>query len=313
MTFFDIFALLGIVGGACLGGFFGGTLMGGLGAVLGALGGGLVGGVLGRLPFALALLGVKKDLDQMSSEALRQELQSGVWTMRHVWMGALAGRGEEVFSALPIVEGMLCSEELAVRHHAGVILDQHFPELLDACGGVRFAPVPPDDRDPHMTHGLERCQQLADGLAPIAEQLAALQGEIADLGAPASVRPLLHALAAEEGRRPRSEAIQLALRAAIRRSSLSSAEREWLREQLDALWQTRPERRPFLPALGLVLATPSALRMLEGWAESPDLTEQTQRQLQDAMAQLSQQLQAETGQLSLASAGPAEGALSHGD
>lgn len=141
LTVFDIFELTAAVGG-CIAGFQTGYVTWGwLGAIAAALGGLCVGVVVGRIPSALTLAFLRRDLQRCDTATLKERLGSQSY-VSHFIVPVLRRRGEAERDLQEPMLSLLLAESSDERWHAWRTVNLCFPDLAERLRGndVRGAP-----------------------------------------------------------------------------------------------------------------------------------------------------------------------------
>jgi hypothetical protein len=129
LTLFHVLPLLGAFAGLAIGIGEGGRLFGMVGAVGGAIIGCYFGFVAGRLPFALGLWAVRRQLAAKSVVELRADLRDPNCFIANVVLLELHRRGEDIRPELSVVLDMLVSEDFGRRGQGWAALSSAFPDM----------------------------------------------------------------------------------------------------------------------------------------------------------------------------------------
>jgi hypothetical protein len=152
MTIFDVFQLTCTFGGMTLGFLMGHRHFGLAGGIVGVVVGMAVGVFVGRLPLALSLWWLKRDLKQSSIAGLKSKLDRQFY-LSHLIIAELVVRGEPVESFKSYVLALLHSDAADKRNFGWNNLRIWFPELAEKMEG--FKPSNPTEECERRLKGLD--------------------------------------------------------------------------------------------------------------------------------------------------------------
>jgi uncharacterized protein YggL (DUF469 family) len=128
-TLFDVLELTGLLIGGFYAGKYGYASFGYIGGIIGLLVGGFVGLIIFRLPFALSLFFMRRNLEKSSSQELRERLHNGEYYDAHFLLAHLLERGEDVSNEIPLfIDWMKADNELC-RQYGWFSLKLVLPEI----------------------------------------------------------------------------------------------------------------------------------------------------------------------------------------
>jgi hypothetical protein len=157
-TLFDAFEVSGLILGGILGGEYGYANFGYIGGVVGLLVGGFAGLIILRLPFALSLLFMRRNLEKSSSQKLRERLHNGEYYIAHHIIPQLLVQGEDVSDEIPLFIDWMKAETEFCRRCGWVSLKLVLPEI----------PSCVDEYNP--MDSTEKCRELALRIADSIEK-----------------------------------------------------------------------------------------------------------------------------------------------
>lgn len=141
LTLFDVFELTAAVG-VCIVGFqIGYMTWGWLGAIALALGGLGVGVVVGRIPGALTLAFLQRDLRRCDTATLKERLRSQYY-LSHFIVPILRRRGEAERDLQEQTLSLLLAESSDERWHAWRTVNLCFPDLAERLRGIDVRGAP---------------------------------------------------------------------------------------------------------------------------------------------------------------------------
>ena len=141
LTLFDLFELTAAVGGCIVGSQIGYVSWGWLGAIAVALGGLRVGVVVGRIPSALTLAFLQRDLRRCDTATLKERLRSQYY-VSHFIVPVLRRRGEAERDLQEQMLSLLLAESSDERWHAWRTVTLCFPDLARRLRGIDVRGAP---------------------------------------------------------------------------------------------------------------------------------------------------------------------------
>lgn len=130
MTLFDLLHWCAIGAAVAVGATMGYHQFGIVGAVGGGAAGFVLGYILGRLPLAVMLLLLRRDLRRSSADRLRERINSQYF-ISHLIMAELASRDEDLEPIRAAVKAQLDSDEEDIRRFGRANAQHWFPDLID--------------------------------------------------------------------------------------------------------------------------------------------------------------------------------------
>lgn len=144
-TLFDVFLLVGLIGGIACGISLGAKWMGLPGAIGVGILGGVLGAFLGQLPKFMTLRLLVRWLRRMSSQELKAFLRSPDCLTHNVVLLELLSRGESIAPELPVVLELLTSDRPDRRGCGWAALASAYPEVAEKFDALR-ADESPENR-----------------------------------------------------------------------------------------------------------------------------------------------------------------------
>ena len=141
LTLFNIFELTAAVGICIVGSQIGYVTWGWLGAIALGLGGLSVGVFVGRIPFALTLALLRRDLRRCDTATLKQRLRSQYY-LSHFIVPILRRRGEAERDLQEQALSHLLAQSSDERWHAWRTVNLCFPDLADRLRGIDVRGAP---------------------------------------------------------------------------------------------------------------------------------------------------------------------------
>lgn len=128
-TLFDFLGVLGAIAGAMLGGYVGGSF-GVPGIIGGVIIGLFIGRFIGNIPFILVIKQLQRKFADDSISELRKKLNDPACMIPNIILLELLSRGEDVTKDLPVVIGLLQSDETSKQGFGWAALTSAYPNLV---------------------------------------------------------------------------------------------------------------------------------------------------------------------------------------
>lgn len=128
-TIFDVFKCVTVVAGILIGSKYGYIKFGVIGAFVGSIIGSGAGFIVGRLPYLYVAHLTQRNLENETSQRLRERLRSGnEFYIAHLLLAHLMKRGEGIGDELPFIINLLKSDDSDRRRFGWSALKLAFPE-----------------------------------------------------------------------------------------------------------------------------------------------------------------------------------------